>query len=114
ILQVRRLAARGFRDRLDRRRPAPSGLQRPPSEGDTVDGDQLDPAEREVARLVRLSQAFFLHLGHESTPMLGPFRIGRRYSFSLMIEKKLPSGSPTTAKRPTEMSVGGTHTVPPL
>ena len=31
----------------------------------------------------------------------------------LMMENIAPLGSSTTAKRPTEMSVGGTHTLPP-
>src|SRR6516165_1947678 len=64
ILQVRRLATLCLDQRLDRRRPAPTRLQCAPTEGHAIDRDELDPAIRERPHLVRLGQAFFLHLRH--------------------------------------------------
>ena len=100
-----------------RRSPASPAAQRRDRKGHRgtllvlVRGLQAAQVGEQVIRLASLPR----ERGWKPLP---PARAGgsptQPYIFILMIEKNAPFGSSTTAKRPTEMSVGGTHTLPPL
>src|SRR5690606_11422097 len=68
VLEVRRLAAFGLGERLHVVRPAPAGLEHEPADLAAADLDDLGPAARKFAQLVRMLESLVLTLAHGFPP----------------------------------------------
>src|SRR5262249_40995272 len=64
VLQVRRLAALGVDQRLDRRGPLPAGQEGAVAERDAAERDEVEPAPVEGPGFVRGGEGLFLHARH--------------------------------------------------
>src|SRR5207302_11109528 len=69
VLEVRRFAALRLSDRLDRRRPLPARLEDRAAYRRAADLDELEPAFRKLANLVRLAEILAFGLFHWAPPV---------------------------------------------